>query len=290
MDYQKLVKEYCDTDEYFIWGENGSWLTNKAIYSLYRAKPLRTALVNVRATRYVEFEGFRALEIEPVVLKAGQVAQLFGMKDAVKTRRLINEAIAKIPKEEMIKSTKTVEINGLVLKVPRSQAEEKKEVIKLALNRALGEADVEWLWVDEEPEKTRDEDEARAIALIILGLAVAGFLSFLNAVYWAIPILLMLAVCIGGWYVFKRINEPFLRYYGLTQNRIVSVEKDGKNLEQLTIASIQKNELTKKSKKQDLLIETARKKIKIPKLKFRKELHELVDNLKENSDQLRLLD
>lgn len=283
---EKWIVQYGESGEVVIWNEGYLWLTNKALY-LEGINLKRIALGNIKEVKHSNTEGSFSLDIIPIVDKKNQIRSLQGLQDAVKTRRLINEAIAEIPKEDQLAVSQEVVLNNINLTIPRSEQTNDK-YLKSKLNHAIGEKDVDWLWIHEVKSHKPYE----------LPIFMGGLLIFIGA------ILLTLytqnystaVMLIGGIMIyFFQIMLPMFdvaKYtiFGITHNRIVALSPDAKKVEQLAISSIQSNKIERKEGVSSLEIATARKKIKISELKFDKEVHKMIEDLKENSEDLLFLD
>ncbi|MCP4437715.1 MAG: hypothetical protein GY810_02120 [Aureispira sp.] len=289
MNAEKWLKKHKIEGEEVLWLEGAICLTDKALY--WQAKKLqRTDLGNIKDIKYDNLDRFYALDVISILNKPNRVKRLEGMKDAVKVRRLINEAIAKIPNEKRLEVTQDIVLNDINLEIPRSESSNDSQ-LKKRLSKVIGETDVDWLWVHQVEESTTVTTQiymSVGIALILGGVVLQGLYThdYGSAIMMSIFILFYLITFLIPLF---RNRNPYTTF-GVTHNRIVAVSKDTKKVEQLAISSIQTNKFEKEAKESYLKIETARKKIKIPNLKFDKEVQQMIENLKQNSDELRLLD
>lgn len=294
MNVEKSIGEHkLEEGEEILWQEGLIYLTNKALY--WNSSILkRTALGNVKNISYDNVDGAYVLDIVSTVKDGNQVERLQGMEDAAKVRKLIDEAIAKVPKEEQLEVSQQIVLNDVELVIPRSESSNDKE-LKNKLEKALGEDQVDWLWVHcKEEDKTATRQHY--FFLGISGLLYSGFV--LNALYTgdylsAFMLLLLIGILLKI-SLHKKYTYPYATF-GVTSDRVVALSNNGKKVEQIAISSIQTNNLEKArnslggvSNEFYLNIETSRKKIKIPNLKFDKEVQEMIEDLKKNSDQLRL--
>ncbi|MCP4437714.1 MAG: hypothetical protein GY810_02115 [Aureispira sp.] len=146
------------------------------------------------------------------------------------------------------------------------------------LNSALGEDDVEWLWV-EEYTKQRVVKPSFAWILVSLTFVLLGIWS-----YSLMGIGISALVGYLGLYL-RRKKKAISRYlYGVSPNRVVAIRKDGQELEQLMIPSICSNTIQTDEGQETnrLVIATTRKKIEIPNLTMCEEVQDLLNNLQAN--------